>query len=125
MGVDTTFTWEVNPNGIGFSEKLTFYAKGEPSRTEIGLTGFTWKYKTISSYFLLPNGLMIRLRGSFISKNTLVPEMHTGYDNAVTAKYTFELVNPDKMACSYTNKGYTDNWDDASVFKWTFERVKK
>ena len=123
--VDTTLVWDVIPWGKGYEQTALWQAKGETYSTWKGIIGFTSKYQEVNSHWLVPNGMMIRQLGEFVSDKNLIFELFNSKYDHIMGTYDFLFITPDKFEMIYKNRGMKDTWDDAIVNEWTWTRVKK
>ena len=121
---DTTFTWEILPFGNGYEAVGDWKAKGETYSTLKSLFGFAKNKKIVSMFHQYQGGGTQIALGEFVSENKIETEFFN-YDHSVTlGKWVAVFPSPDEFIITYTWKGRSETWVDATVNKYNFTKVK-
>jgi len=122
---DTVGYWEVIPSDKGYLINGKWQAIGETYSSVQGIMGFTWKNRQINMYGLWNNGYISRDLGKFITKDKLVLERFNATHTNKSAIWELTIQSPDKLNSIWKVKGAAEDWSDATVAEWIFERVKE
>ena len=122
---DTVINLGISPLEKGYVHTATWKTKGETVNSSYGVSGFTWKYGKINMFALWSDGMVSRDLGKFITKDKLVLERFSADHKIKFAIWELTFLTPDKIKSVYKWKGGANDWSEATITEFTFQRVVK